>query len=184
MKRQLHLEAEQVDLKEKVEERLVGLEQQLNKRFLEIDGQFTTFKGVVVDEVEALMGDLDNYVKEKSDKIESNVTKLNFVIGEANKRLADLGKVDELVENQVRDIRDEVNDMRVKLEITGPGSAMHSMNQLVESMSEYEDQLIALVSSLKSRNIDDQSIKEALLKKGHPRMYVSMILEKFDELTQ
>ncbi len=49
-------------------------------------------------------------------------------------------------------------------------------------MKIYENQLISLIQNLREKGISDDSIKNALITKGHPRFYVSMILKDFDEI--
>ena len=49
-------------------------------------------------------------------------------------------------------------------------------------MSEYETQLIALIKSLKDKGVSNSSIKMALINKGHPRFYVTMILENYEQI--
>ena len=56
------------------------------------------------------------------------------------------------------------------------------MNDHVHFMSEYENQLISLIKNLKNKGISEGVITQALINKGHPRFYVSMIIENFDEI--
>ncbi len=172
--------AQEEQLKEKVEERLVGLEKQLNKRFLEIDSNFTSFKGIVVDEMEDLMNDVKKLVDDKAAELEGSIIKANFVAKEVAKRTKEFEELKSSVEPQISDLRDEVNDMRIKLEIISPTHM--SMNDHVHHMSAYEDQLISLIESLKKKYVPDEHIKEVLVKKGHPKFYVSMIVDNFDEI--
>ncbi|MCA9459146.1 MAG: hypothetical protein KC550_01200 [Nanoarchaeota archaeon] len=174
------LEAEETKLNERVESRLTQLEKQFNRRFLDYDSDFSDFKGVIVDEVEGLMKDVTTLVDNKVENFDKNITKLNFINNEAANRINDLNKLSVSVETQIGVIRENVNDIKIKQEIMEP--IAHSLNEHVIFMSEYENQLIALIKNLKNRGVPHNSIAEALVNKGHPRFYVMMILENFEEI--
>lgn len=193
------LHDEQEDLQEKVEERLMQLEQQLNKRFLDLDEDFAHVKGVVLDEVEGLMRDvttsfdekihtLEGYEKkfvgsmkhayeEKIASISTYETKLKFTLSEAMKKLQELSNINEFVEDQIRDVRDDVNDLRVKVDVLDPHSSAGSIHSFVATMADYENHLLGLVSSLRGKGVSDEHILDLLETKGHPRVYSSMLMK-------
>jgi hypothetical protein len=49
-------------------------------------------------------------------------------------------------------------------------------------MSEYEKQLIGLIKSLKLKGVSNDNIRAALINKGHPTFYVTMIINNFDKI--
>lgn len=172
----LHLE--QTELQEKVEERLISLEQQINKRFLDLDEDFSHVKGVVLDEVEGLMRDITKGFDNKIASMNTYETKLKFALTEAMKKLQELSNVNEFVESQVRDVRDEVNDLRVKVDVLDPHSTFGSIHSLVATMADYESHLQGLMSSLKAKGVSDEHVLDLLVSKGHPRVYASILLKE------
>jgi len=165
---------------EKVEERLMGLEKQLNKRFLDLDLKFSEFKGVVVDEVEDLINEVNTIIKTKVSELDKNLTKISFINNEAQNRINGINKFEKAITNEILNLRNELNDVRVKTDILTPEP--HSLNDHIEYMKTYENQLISLIGSLKEKGITEDTIKQALISKGHPRFYVSAILRDYDEL--
>ena len=165
---------------EKSEERLGSLEKQFNKRFLDYDSNFSNFKGVIVDEVEDLIKDINSIMNTKIENFDKNIAKLNFINNEAANKLNDFKKIQQTLENELRDVRDDINDLKVKFEITLPQN--QTLSDHVRYMSEYETQLIALIKSLKDKGVSNSSIKMALINKGHPRFYVTMILENYEQI--
>ncbi|MEC8339655.1 MAG: hypothetical protein VXZ40_03450 [Nanoarchaeota archaeon] len=171
----LHLE--QKVLQEKVEERLMSLEKQFNKRFLDFDNQFANFKGIVVEEVEDLMKEVQSLVKQKFDVLDNYETKLKVLVNEGERKIHELHDVQSIVDREVRDIRDELNDLRVKVDVETPEFDVNSLSSLVSTMTEYENHLIGLVETLKHKGVSDSHILDVLSTKGHPRVYAKMILD-------
>lgn len=171
----LHLE--QKVLQEKVEERLMSLEKQFNKRFLDFDNQFANFKGIVVEEVEDLMKEVQGLVKQKFDVLDNYETKLKVLVNEGERKIHELHDVQSIVDREVRDIRDELNDLRVKVDVETPEFDVNSLSSLVSTMTEYENHLIGLVETLKHKGVSDSHILDVLSTKGHPRVYAKMILD-------
>jgi uncharacterized protein (DUF111 family) len=56
------------------------------------------------------------------------------------------------------------------------------MNAMVRNMQQYEQALESLIASLKQRGVSDAQIKSTLIQKGHPRVYVSMMVDSYDTL--
>ncbi len=171
------LHSEQDVLKEKNEERLMVLEKQFNKRFLDFDSKFSDFKSIVVDEVEDLMKEVNTLVKSKFDKLDSYETKLKVLISESERRVHQFSDIQGIVEREVKDVRDEVNDLRVKVDLQDPDVQIGNLSSLVSSMADYENHLIGLVDSLRNRGVNENQILDILISKGHPRVYASMILK-------
>lgn len=167
-------------LKSKVESRLIGLEKQLNKRFLELDSNFTNFKAIIIDEVEDLMKDVNKLVSSKIENIDKSLAKVNFIGNEAANKLSEINSINQKFNLQIRDMRDELNDLRVKIDIMTP--EQHSLTDHIHYMKVYEEQLIALIRNLRERGVEENSIASALVNKGHPRFYVKMVLEDYDKL--
>ena len=174
-----NLHSEHIVLQEKVEERVMTLEKQFNKRFLDFDSQFSNFKGIVVDEVEDLMKEVHSLVKNKFDSLESYETKLKVLVSEGERKMHELHDVQGIVDREVRDIRDEISDIRVKMDVLDPEFDLNSLSSLVSTMSEYEKHLIGLVGTLKEKGITNKHILDVLASKGHPRVYAKMILEDY-----
>lgn len=174
-----NLKANSDSLAEKIEVRMTNFEKQLNSRFLDIDTQFSSLKGVIIEEVEGLIKDVDKSLSKKSQELENLTAKQKFIVSEAGKRLTELNNINEFVETQVREVRDEVNDIRVQIEINAPSQ---SMNSLVKSMDDYERQLSSLVESLRDRGASLDHIKDILVSKGHPRVYVTMFIDHYKKL--
>lgn len=168
------------NLKEKVEERLTNSEKHLNKRFLEIDTQFGEFKSIVIDEVEDLIKEVDTLVNNKVEEVSVSLNKLNFANSEISKKINQFDELKNKIEFSFQEVRDELNDLRVKAEISSPKTV--DMNTLVQSMSDYEEGLINLVTSLKNRGINNSEIQKALLQKGHPRLYIKMVLDNYNSI--
>lgn len=171
----LHLE--QQSLQEKVEGRLMTLEKQFNKRFLDFDNQFANFKGIVVEEVEDLMKEVQSLVKQKFDVLDNYETKLKVLVSEGERKIHELHDVQSIVDREVRDIRDELSDIRVKVDVQHPDLDITSLSSLVSTMSEYENHLLGLVETLKQKGVVDSQILDVLASKGHPRVYAKMILD-------
>lgn len=181
---ELHKDELVKELQEKVELRLTNQEKQLNKQFLDLDSEFSNFKKIVVDEVEDTLKEITDFVNQKTSHVDKTLDKLNFVLVESSKRLKELENVDNHINSEIQTVRDDVNDLRVKFEIIGHPHSNHdssSINSLVTNMSEYEGQLIGLIETLKNKGFSDSQIKDALVQKGHPKIYVSMILSYYDE---
>jgi len=197
-------------LKEKVEERWIGLEKQLNKRFLKLDSNFSSFKGIVIDETEDLIKELNDVLKNKIDEvnnvvknkieevnsaitkkvsefnknanqnnklIEQNLTKMNFSNNESSNVVKEFKELYHNISTEITENRNEINDIRVKMDIFTTHE--DSVNEHIYHMRVYEEQLIALIQSLKEKGIQNDAIKTALMKKGHPRYYINMIIDNF-----
>lgn len=174
------LQSELDNMNGKIEERLTDEAKSLNKRFLELEGDFSNFKSIVIDEVEDLIKEVNNVVEAKLGTIDQGLVKINFAGNEITKRISQYDGTYKLMEDEVKGLRDEVSDLRVKVDVGIP--QLESMNSLVQMMGEYESGLVNLIRSLKNRGIDDGAIKNALLKKGHPMFYVNMVLDHFDQI--
>lgn len=159
---------------EKLEERIMGLEQFINRRFLNIDEEFTNFKGIVIDEVEDLMKDVKELVSNKVGVVDKHIDKINFAGIEIVKRVKKFDNIKEHVEKQMSFVRDDVNDMRVKQDVLM--SPNKSMSNIIGLMSDYEQNLLSLVDDLREKKISDIDILHILAQKGHPMFYVKMVL--------
>lgn len=170
-------------LTEKIELRLTNQEKSLNRRFLGLEEDFSSFKSIVVSEVEDSLKEITNFVNEKTVYVDKILDKLNFNLVESTKKLKEFQKLETQIENSFSQVRDDVNDLRVKFEITHNSHHFNStnpVNNMVYTISEYEKQVIGLVESLREKGFSDLEIKDALVSKGHPRMYVSLILSSLD----
>jgi len=165
---------------EKIETRLMTLEKQFNKRFLDYDSSFSSFKGVVIDEVEDLIKEINTIFKLKVEEIDKNMTKISFINNEAGNVLNSVTKFQTNIQDEILDLNDKISDLKVKFDILVP--EQHSINDHIHYMKTYEDQLIGLIRSLKEKGVGNDSIQRALINKGHPRYYVSMLVKDFDEL--
>jgi hypothetical protein len=174
-----NLHSEQLVLQEKTETRVMTLEKQFNKRFLDFDSQFSNFKSIVVDEVEDLMKEVHTLVNSKFDALDNYETKLKVLVSEGERKMHELHDVQGIVDREVRDIRDEISDIRVKMDVADPEFDVHSLSSLVSTMSEYEKHLTGLVETLKGKGVSDTHILDLLASKGHPRVYAKMILHDF-----
>lgn len=177
----VEMSAEKEKINEDIEERVMGLEQKFNKRFLDYGSEISDFKGVIIDEVEGLMREMDSVLSKKLEQIDTSFAKVNFINNEIKGSFEYFKGIDSRVESELRDIRDNVSDVRVKLELID-GVSSHSINDHVQYMSAYEDQLLSLIESLKVRGVGNEQIMAALTNKGHPRFYVAMILENYTKL--
>lgn len=233
------LDSEINNMNEKAEERITSMEQQFNKRFLDYDTSFSSFKGVIIEEVEDLMREVDNIMNVKSEDIDKNLAKINFVKNEAIQILNEAKENQNKIFSELTNLRDEINDINVKFEnktkkeiqnfvtsslsnymsnvkstisaqqqrefeekqkikdeienlrfeveknsLTNDSQGINSMKDFVNSMSEYEIQLTSLIKTLKKSSMSNDEINEVLVSKGHPRIYVKMILEEFDSIYQ
>jgi hypothetical protein len=174
-----NLHSEHTILQEKTETRVMGLEKQFNKRFLDFDSQFSNFKSIVVDEVEDLMKEVHTLVKTKFDSLDNYETKLKVLVSEGERKMHELHDVQGIVDREVRDIRDEISDIRVKMDVMDPEFDVNSLSSLVSTMSEYEKHLGGLVETLRGKGVSDKQILDVLASKGHPRVYAKMILDDF-----
>lgn len=177
----VEMKAEKDKLKEGIEERLMGLEQKFNKRFIDYGSDISSFKGVVIDEVEDLIKDVNSVLSKRLDQIDTSFAKVNFINNEIKGSFDKIKELDSKVESQLREVRDDVADVRVKLELIDSVSS-HSINDHVQYMTAYESQLLSLIDSLKSRGIANDQIMAALANKGHPKFYIAMILNNYSKL--
>ena len=172
-----NLQAEQNRAQEKVENRLMELEKQLNKRFLDFEVGFSNFKRVVVDEVEGVIKDTKLLIDEKIQQIDSSLSNSQFTF--KNNTLPK-----ERIETQIENLKREICDLQVKFEISEPSfKEGFDMNEYVHLMASYEEQLTSLISSLKNRGLDNTHIEQVLFSKGHPKFYVKAVLRDFDEIS-
>jgi hypothetical protein len=177
----VEMKAEKDRIGEGIEERVMGLEQKFNKRFLDYGSDISDFKGVIIDELDGFMRDTNSVLAKKLDQIDTSFAKVNFINNEIKRSFDKIKEIENKVDFELRGIRDDVSDVRVKLEVIDGGSS-HSINDHVQYMSAYEDQLLSLIDSLKNRGIANDQIMAALTNKGHPRFYVAMILENYTKL--
>lgn len=169
------------DLKSKVEERLTQLEKQLNKRFLDYDGEFSNFKSVVVDEVEGLVKDVNKIIDSRVELVDKSLVKIKFIGEESVKKVNSLAEFKEQIHSQVHSLKEKLHSMEVKFDIMS-SPQVTTISDHVSYMNEYENQLVALVKNLKAKGIPTNNIAHMLVNKGHPRFYVSVMLERFDEI--
>lgn len=167
------LEAELRDL---TDEKIVNLEQSMNRKMLDINEEFTNFKGIVVDEVEDLMKEVKELMTNKVNQVDTHINRINFAGSEVVKRVRDFDLMKNSLEKEITFVRDDLNDLRVKQDVL-PAPKPDS-NSLVSNMHDYEQNLVNLISSLKSRGISDEDILNTLLQKGHPSFYVRMIINQ------
>ncbi len=165
----------------RVEERIMGLEKQLNKRFLEMETQVTQFKGLVLDEVESLVKDVEEAVQKKFSELDTHKHAFETAEMSALKSIDDMKKNHAFLEGEYRMVRDDVNDLRIKYQITDAGPNLLDVEELVHHMNSYEEQLVNLVESLKNKGATDKQVFHALISKGHPRVYVQMVLNHYLE---
>ncbi|NCC71208.1 hypothetical protein EOM09_06510 [bacterium] len=176
-----HLLNTELKSKEKVELRLTELEKNLNKRFLDFDSMFTSFKSVVIDEVEDLMKEVSKLVANKESEMNTIITQSKFMLNELKTKGFDISKIHELVDNQIKDLRDNFEDIKVRQEIFS-SPREYSLNEYVSNMQKYEKQVNALIINLRGRGFNDSQILDALSSKGHPKFLVMMILENFSRV--
>jgi len=162
---------------ERIEERLMNLEKSMNKRFLGIEEQFSSFKGVIVDEVEDLMKEVETLVSSKLTQVDKHINKMNFAGSEVVKKLSGVDTIHTDLQKEIAFVRDDLNDLRVKSDVNV--SSLNT-NDLISYMSDYEQNLVHLIKSLKSRQIKDLDILETLSKKGHPIFYVKMVMSQIN----
>lgn len=175
-----NLSAEKDTLNKKIEERLMGLEKQLNKRFLDIDTDFSTFKGTLIDEIESLIKEVGDLVQDKVETVEKLITKLNFTEQEATQKAKELTTYETEFNREISGLREEIRDIAVKSDVQSSGN--RTMNELIKQMSDYEEQLVSLVESLLAREVSHNSIMTILEQKGHPRFYVQMIIDNLHKM--
>jgi hypothetical protein len=168
-------------IKERAEERLTQLEKKLNNRFLDYDSMFSNFKGVVIDEVEDLVKEIGEKFTSKSEEMNKLFAQGKFILNELKTRGFDANKIKEIVEREISDIRDNIEDIKVKHEIFNTGTE-DSLTDHINHIKNYEEQLEALVYNLKNRGFNEIQIQNALINKGHPKMYVRLILENLNRI--
>jgi hypothetical protein len=166
----------EIELRESSEERVIGLEQSMNRRMLGINEEFTNFKGIVVDEVEDLMKEVKVLMSEKVNQVDVHINKINFAGSEVVKRIKDFDIMKNSLEKEITFVRDDINDLRVKQDVL-PKTSSNS-TELVNYMSDYEQNLAHLVNSLKHRGISNDAILQTLAQKGHPMYYVKMVINE------
>lgn len=166
----------EIDLKENSEERLMKLEQSINKRVLDIDEDFSNFKNVVIEEMEDLMREVNTLMTKKVSQVDTHLNKINFAGSEIVKRVKDFDMIKNDLEKEVTFVRDDLNDLRVKQDNL-PVARVDSSN-LIANMSDYEQNIVHLIKSLKTRGISNDDILHTLLQKGHPSFYVKMIINQ------
>jgi hypothetical protein len=166
----------EIELRESSEERIIKLEQSMNMRMLGIDEEFTNFKGIVVDEVEDLMKEVKVLMTQKVNQVDNHINKINFAGSEVVKRIKDFDLMKSGLEKEITFVRDDINDLRVKQDVLPKISS--NSTDLVNYMSDYEQNLSHLVKSLKTRGISNDAILQTLAQKGHPMYYVKMVLNE------
>ena len=166
---------------QRVEEMLITMEQHFNKRVLDYDTSFGTFKGVVIDEVEGFMRDISNSTNQRAQTVEGTITKLKFTQSEMEKSFAEFSTLKDTYSSELNELREKVADATAKIELFNEVST-YGLNDHVQYMSEYEKQLIGLIKNLKAKGISDDNIRAALINKGHPTFYVTMIITSFDKI--
>lgn len=164
----------------KVESRIVELEKQFNRRFLDYQSDISSFKGVVVDEVEGIIKNLNTNLSQKVKQINSQMSKIKQIDDVTIHNLETLSSMKQDVEFQLRDLRDNLQDVGVNVSLLQ--NRNHSLQNHIGVMSSYEEQLIGLIESLKVRGLDKSQILDVLVSKNHPRFYVMTILNSFDNL--
>lgn len=162
------IKAQEEDFKSRLEKRFTGLEQSFNRRFLDYDNNFANLKGVLIEEMEDLMKEANKKIVELSSVNGSLVENYDKFKGEQV-----------VSHSELREIRDDIADVRVKVELMDSVHG-HSMSDHIRYMSEYENNLLVLIKSLKDKGGSNETIKQALIRKGHPPVYVSMVLANFD----
>jgi DNA repair exonuclease SbcCD ATPase subunit len=172
-----NLHAEQESLKEKIETRLMQLEKQFNKRFLDFDVQFGDFKAIVIEEVEDLMKEVNQLVTSKFESMKNQESKLKFIVSEGEKRIAEFGNVRSIVEEELRDIRDDLQSVKIQQDLQQTQNQTQSLQTMVSTLSDYETHLLDLIDTLREKGISNDHILQVLVSKGHPRVYTSMLLQ-------
>ncbi len=166
----------EAELRELTDDKIVNLEQSMNRKMLDINEEFTNFKGIVVDEVEDLMKEVKELMTDKVNLVDTHINRINFAGSEVVKRVRDFDLMKNSLEKEITFVRDDLNDLRVKQDVL-PAPKIDSTS-LVSNMADYEQNLVHLIKSLKSRGISDDDILNTLLQKGHPSFYVRMIISQ------
>ncbi len=175
-----NIDAELEKMHEKLEQRITSEEKSLNKRFLDVENDFGNFKSIVIDEVEDLIREVNSVVSQKLELVDRSITKMNFESSNLNKKTQEYTELHNLISEDIKEVRDEVSDIRVKVDVGAP--QLESMNSLIQMMSEYESGLVTLIKSLKDRGIKTEDIKSALMNKGHPLFYVEMVMDHIHKI--
>jgi DNA repair exonuclease SbcCD ATPase subunit len=174
-----NLSNEGKDLNHKVESRVTHLEKQLNKRFLDYDSDFSNFKSIVIDEVEDLMREINGVLQNKTEVLDSEIQRLGMEKSEAASRTQMASSMQGVIEKELQDMREEMSELRMK---TQQNTGSQSLNGTVNTMLQYENSLISLIRSLKERGVEREAIKDLLINKGHPRVYVTVLLDNYETL--
>ncbi len=174
--------AESNKLKEKVELRLTSLEKNLNKRFLDYQSDFDSLKGTIIDEVEDLIKKVNVVLGKKITEVDKLVDNIKLLDkSDVDKQIAALKKQILLKDTEVDNLKKSIKDLGIKLEISSTmGVSQPSMNDYVSYMGSYERQLLSLIDAFKAKGYDNLAIKSALIKKGHPRFYVAVLIEALE----
>ena len=194
----VEIKAENDALNSRVEKRLVDSEKHFNKRFLDYDATISVFKNTLVDEVEDLIGEVNDVVNSRvadfDEKIlnmgdifdskvkafDQNIENMNLMTSSLRQNFKQLVDLKKNVESEVRGVRDELSDVKLSMDLIPQSHDV--MNDQIGYMREYENQLLSLVRTLSTKGISKNKIKKALVDKGHPQFYVSVVLANMDEL--
>ncbi len=156
------------------------LEKKLNEKLEDSDKQIIKSRSVVkaiLEEVEFSMTKMDNLINSKIEEINAGLNRLKSI----ESRLVGISQID----YKINQIESNMNNMHGKIneiENLNHTHGFESLNLLVSTIGEYEQNLIALVKSLKSEGVSEEHIKTILRQKGHPMLYVSMVLENLNFL--
>lgn len=141
----------------------------------------------VEDKVELYLRNLDDENSAIKEKIEDRLTSIEKRF---NKRFIefdmDFTKFKSVVIEEVEGIVEELkmtieDNKRNERRSSVLNNSPREMNDVVRNMIDYENTLVSLVKSLKNRGVENQVIRNALVNKGHPKLYVSMVLDNYDK---
>lgn len=156
-----NLKAERINFEQHLDGVFKEHEKKISKRLLGFDADFNQFKGVIIEEVNSLMKDMKTALTSKS---QPSITAA--------------GKTElQAVEGDIRSLWKEHSELKSRINNISSFNPQDGMNAIVGGLVDYENSLVSLVESLKRRGVSDETIKDALANKGHPRLYVSMILQ-------
>jgi len=161
------LNENQNDIFDEIDKNLTLNQQELNKKNLEIDENIINFKNSISTEVEHLIKDIEEILSKNMNQLNQEFTKFKNYGQKLNEGLAELNSIREKIDIDI-DI--------LKTKIEQKPTTQSNLN-LIQNMSNYENQLLLTIKELKTKGLNENQIKETLKTKGHPIFYVTMIIE-------
>ena len=126
--------------------------------------------------------EIEKTTSEKMEILNTSLKDLFFNISHLKGSLRQIIGIERNIEGNIKMLEKKYNTLKEKFENINVFVDLSHIKQFCYTMASYEKKLYSLISTLKLRKVPEDEIERVLTLKGHPKLYVRIILATHNKI--